>query len=65
LALTKILQPKKVAFLDQFRMCLYQNAFDVDNDYGSTHKINDICMEGGISNRCGWGSKEGRIAIYI
>jgi hypothetical protein len=45
-------------------MCLYQSAFDVDNDYGGTNNINDICMEGQISNRFGWGSKEGRIAIY-
>jgi hypothetical protein len=65
LALTKkFLQPNKIAFLDQLRMCLYQSTFDVDNDYGGTHKINDICMEGRISNKFGWGSKEGIIAIY-
>ncbi len=60
----KKFQPNKVAFLDQLRMCLYQNTFDVDIDYGDTHKINDICMEGGIINRFGWGSREGIIAIY-
>jgi hypothetical protein len=60
----KKFQPKKVAFLDQLRICLYQNTFDVDNDYGGIHKINDICMEGGINNKFGWGSREGIIAIY-
>jgi hypothetical protein len=56
---------EKISFFDQFRMCFYQSAFDANNDCGGTHKINDICMEVGINNRFGWGSREGRITIYI
>ncbi len=54
----KNLQSKKVACLDQFRLCRYQSAFDFDNDCGGTHRIDDICMEVGISNRFGWGSRK-------
>lgn len=26
-------------------MCFVQGPCDVDNDYGGTHSINDICMK--------------------
>jgi len=65
MALIKKNSNRKNLLFCQLRMCLYQNAFDVDNDCGGTIRINEICMEVGISNRIGWGSKEGKNTIYI